>query len=262
MALTVLDLPYRRRRRAGRCCGHPGQQGAGVGDDLLPLLLIARQLVEALGVGVAHRHQLAVLDREDVVLGEHSVALFAHLAHPLGVGGVEVDGLRLPPGQERQLVGGTGGVQKLVQRQAAQLLQEGQLVVQCSLQNGGQGTGSGLPNAHGLGLQHGDAQVGAPVGGALEQHAFKLCHGVAHAANAVVSGRQAVDESGKSGRHGVAQQGAKDHKPVQAGVPFMQFHSPVSSILNLFWYILFQTTRAARTDKKSIQRFFISRKSV
>ena len=198
-----------------------------------------------------------------MVLGKHAVALLAHLAHALGIGGGQVKVSRLPPGQEGQLFGrDLCRVQQGIQCQAAQLLQEGQLIVQCSLQNRGQGTGSGLPHAHGLGLQHGGAQVGAPVGGALEQHAFKLCHGVAHAADAVVSGRQTVDESGKSGRHGVAQQGAKDHKPVQAGVPFMQFHSPVSSILNLFFGISSFGQRAARADKKSIQRFFISRKSV
>ena len=207
--------------------GHPGQQGAGVGDDLLPLLLIARQLVEALGVGVAHRHQLAVLDREDVVLGEHSVALFAHLAHPLGVGGVEVDGLRLPPGQERQLVGGTGGVQKLVQRQAAQLPQEVQLIVQCSLQDGRHFADSRLPDTDRLGFEDGSGKVFAEIGGVLEEGCFEGSGSVAHGSRALGGSGHPVGEVNKFCNDVIVQQGAEDDQPVEPGVPFCEVHNLV-----------------------------------
>ena len=106
--------------------GHPGQQSLGVGNHLFPLLLVAGQLGKALRVGVFYRHKLAVFHREYMVLCKHAVALFAHLAHALGVGGGKVKLTGLPPGQKRQLrplrLLRVGGLEQLVQRQPAQLL--------------------------------------------------------------------------------------------------------------------------------------------
>ena len=166
--------------------GHPGQQRLCVGDHLFPLLLVAGQLGKALGVGVFYRHKLAVLHREYMVLCKHTVALFAHLAHALGVGGGKVKLTGLPPGQESQFrplrLLRVGGLEQLVQRQPAQLLQKLQLAVQGALQQCVQLPGSGLPHADGLGLQHSIAQVAAPVGGVLEQRSLKGGYGIAHRA--------------------------------------------------------------------------------
>ena len=196
---------------------------AGIAHELGKACIIAVNkwdAVEALGVGVAHRHQLTVLDREDVVLGEHSVALFAHLAHPLGVGGVEVDGLRLPPGQERQLVGGTGGVQKLVQRQAAQLPQEVQLIVQCSLQDGRHFADSRLPDTDRLGFEDGSGKVFAEVGGVLEEGCFEGSGSVAHGSRVLGGSGYPVGEVNQFCNDTIVQQGAEDDQPVEPGVPF------------------------------------------
>ena len=75
------------------------QQGPGVGNDLLPLPLVAGQFAQPLGVGVAHRHQMPVLQREDVVAGKDAVALLAY-GRPAGfIRGVEIRrGGHLPPG--------------------------------------------------------------------------------------------------------------------------------------------------------------------
>ena len=163
-----------------------------------------------------------------MVLGKHAVALLAHLAHALGIGGGQVKVGRLPPGQEGQLFGrDLCRVQQGIQGQAAQLLQEGQLVVQCSLQNRGQGTGSGLPHADRLGLQHSGAQVLAPICGALKQCCFKLGHGVTHRTHAPAPGLHTVGQVQQFSQHRVLQQGAEDHQPVEPGVPFFQFHSPI-----------------------------------
>lgn len=98
---------------------------------------------------------------------------------------MEVDGLRLPPGQERQLVGGTGGVQKLVQRQAAQLPQEVQLIVQCSLQDGRHFADSRLPDTDRLGFEDGSGKVFAEIGGVLEEGCFEGSGSVAHGSRAL-----------------------------------------------------------------------------
>ena len=121
-----------------------------------------------------------------MVLCKHTVALFAHLAHALGVGGGKVELTGLPPGQESQFrplrLLRVGGLEQIVQRQPAQLLQKLQLAVQGALQQRVQLPGSGLPHADGLGLQHGTAQVAAPVGGVLEQSGLKGGYGIAHRA--------------------------------------------------------------------------------
>ena len=108
--------------------GHPGQQSLCVGDYLFPLLLVAGQFGKALRVGVFYRHKLAVLHREYMVLCKHTIALFAHLTHALGIGGGKVKLTGLPPGQESQFrplrLLRVGGLEQFVQRQPAQLLQK------------------------------------------------------------------------------------------------------------------------------------------
>ena len=230
---------FHRTGLAGACIavqqhivgGHSGQQGFGVGNDLFPLLFVAGQLGKALGVRVFHRHQMAVLHREHMVLGKHAIALFSHFAHALGVGGRQVDAGGLPPGQESQLLrlpcGRTGSGQQFVQRQAAQSLQKSQFTVQRGLQCRGKGARCSLTYADGLGFQHSGAEVAAPVGGVLEQCGFKLGHSVAHRAIAGRTGFHAVGQVQKLCHNGVVQQAAENNKPVQPGIPFSQFHIPV-----------------------------------
>ena len=55
-------------------------------------------------------------------------------------------------------------------------------------------SGSGLPHADGLGLQHGAAQVAAPVGGVLEQSGLKGGYGIAHRAVGGAAGLHAVGQ--------------------------------------------------------------------
>ena len=213
--------------------GHSGQQGAGVGDDLLPLLLIARQLVEALGVGVAHWHQLSVLNGKDVVLGEHAIALFAYLAHPLGIGGAEVDVLRLPPGQERQRVGGVGSFQQTVERQAAQLLQKVQLTVQRLLKDGRHLAHRCLPDADRFGFEDGGGEIFAEVGGVLEEGGFKGGCSTAYCPCAPGGCRHPVGEVYELCNDVIVQQCAEDDQPVETGVPFVKIHNlvPLYSLL-------------------------------
>ena len=107
------------------------QQGAGVGDDLLPLLLVAGQLAQTLRVGVAHRHQAALFQRKDMVAGKHTVTLLAHGRTAGCVGRVVIGvGRDLPPGQERCRTG-----KHLVQRCTAQRLQKVQFIIHCLFQN-------------------------------------------------------------------------------------------------------------------------------
>ena len=61
------------------------QQRLGVRDDLLTLLLVARQLGQPLRIRMLHRHQPAILHHEDVVPREHAVAPRADLLHALRI---------------------------------------------------------------------------------------------------------------------------------------------------------------------------------
>ena len=178
---------------------------------------------------------MTVFHREHMVLGKHAVALFTYLAHALGVGGGQVDVRSFPPGQEAEVraAGHQAAVgQQPVQRQAAQLLQKSQLAVQCSFQHRAEGAGSSRAHADGLGFQHGGAEVVAPVGGVVEQGGFKLGCSVAHRAAAGGTGLHPVGQIHQFCDHGVIQQAAKDHKPVEPGVPFSQFHIPVLYLLD------------------------------
>ena len=119
-----------------------------------------------------------------MVLGEHAIALLPGFLHPLGVGCRKVDLLRLPPGQEGQLRAlallGVGGLEQLVQRQAAQLLQKVQFTVQRTLQHRRDAARCRLTHADRLGLQHGVGEVFAQIGGLLKQSRFEGSHCVAH----------------------------------------------------------------------------------
>ena len=133
-----------------------------------------------------------------MVLCKHAVALFTHLAHALGVGGGKIKLTGLPPGQKRQLrplrLFRVGGLEQLVQRQPAQLLQKLQLAVQGALQQRVQLPGGGLPHTDSLGLQHGIAQVAAPVGGVLKQSGLKGGYGIAHRSVGRTAGLHAVGQ--------------------------------------------------------------------
>ena len=138
---------------------------------------------------------------------------------------MEVDGLRLPPGQERQLVGGTGGVQKLVQRQAAQLPQEVQLIVQCSLHDGRHLADSCLPDTDRLGFEDGGGKVFAEIGGVLEEGCFEGSGRVAHGSRVLGGSGHPVGEVNQFCNDVIVQQGAEDDQPVEPGVPFCEVHN-------------------------------------
>ena len=205
--------------------GGTGQQGAGVGNDLFPLLLVARQLTELLGVGVLHGHQPAVLHREHMVLGKHAVALLPGFPHPLVVGGGQVELPCLPTGQERQLPAlPVSGFQQRVQRQAAELLQKVQLTVQGGLHHRGELACGGLPHTEGLGLQHGVGKIITQIGGVGKQGSFKGGHSIAQGGDGIVSRFQPVGQRRQLCHNRVAQQGTENNKPVEPGVPFTKLH--------------------------------------
>ena len=184
-----------------------------------------------------------------MVLGKHAVALFADLTDALGVGGGKVQLPGLPPGQKGKLrapaLFRVGGAEQLFQRQSAQLLQKAQFAVQRRLQHRMQGTGSGAAHTYRLCLQGGGAQVIAPVGGVLKQCRLKLRHRIAHSRHAAAAGVHAVGKVHKLCHHWIFQQGAEDHKPVETGVPFSQFHFPVLYKV-LFPWLLSASCQGAR----------------
>ena len=187
------------------------QQGAGIGNDFLALLLIAGQFAQALRVGVAHRHKAAVFQRKDVVAGKHTVALLAHRCTACRVGSavVRVRG-NLPPRQERRRAG-----EYLIQLRTAQRLQKGKLGVQRLFQHRPGILPGGHPQAEVFILEH-DAQQGiGPVGAARKQRRLKRGH---RAGQRAFLRRQ----RGAQGRQRFRrQQAAEHHKPIQMGQPFI-----------------------------------------
>ena len=190
------------------------QQGAGVGNDLLALLLVAGQLAQTLRVGVAHRHQMPVLQRKDMVAGKHAVALLAHgrTARPIGRVVVGV-GRCLPPRQEHCRAG-----EHLVQRRTAKRLQKVQLAVQRSLQHGP----GILPGCHTQAevflLEHGIQQGLGPVGAAGKQRRLK--RGDSARQGVLIRRQRHVQRAQRLRR----QQAAEHHKPIQMGQPFITKH--------------------------------------
>ena len=148
------------------------QQGAGVGNDLFPLPLVAGQFAQALGIGVAHRHKAAILDGKHMVAGKHAVALLAHGRAARLVGGCIV-GVRayLPPRQK-----GRGFGAKVIQPSSAKLLQKFQFVFQCLFQHRPGIPAGSRAQAEILVLQHGVQQDFGPVGALGKQGAFKGGH--------------------------------------------------------------------------------------
>ena len=165
-----------------------------------------------------------------MLLGEHPIALFAYLAHPLGIGGAEVDVLRLPPGQEGQRV---GSFQQTVQRQAAQLLQKVQLTVQRLLKDGRHLAHRCLPDADRFGFEDGGGEIFAEVGGVLEEGGFKGCYSTAYCPCAPGVCRHPVGEVYELCNDVIVQQCAEDDQPVETGVPFVKIHNlvPLYSLL-------------------------------
>ena len=181
------------------------QQGAGVGDDLLPLLLIAGQLAQPLRVGVAHRHQTAVLQCKHMVAGKHTVALASGRRAARLIGRAVIRIRRgLPAGQKRRRAG-----EHLVQRGAPQLLQKVQLIGQRLFQH----RAGILPGRHTQAevflLQHGIQQGIRPVRAAGKQ--LRLQRGHCAGQGGIVRRQRSTQRAERLGR----EQPAKHHKPVQ-----------------------------------------------
>ena len=239
-------------------CRHPGQQCARVGDDLFPFFLVARQLAEPLRVRILDRHQMAVLNGEDVVLCKHAIAFFADFAHPLGISVRQVDFRCFPTGQEGQLrtlrLLRIRSLEQFIQRQTAQFLQKAQLVVQRALQHRRQLPCRRLTDADGLGLEDSRRQILAEVGGMLEQSGFKCGHCVADRSHAPAPGLHPVSQVDQFCHHRVIQQCAEDHKPMQMGVPFSEFHNAPLFIPSYFdKYMVFKSIPLRLLGRKGVQ---------
>ena len=133
MAFTALDLPVPASPyKSTLLAGSPASRALGVGDDLLPFPLVAGQVLQALGVGVAHRRPACPRrQHKDMVAGKHPIAPPAHLARRSVYAAARAGGMGLPPGQEGQLlppaVLQAGGLQQAVQAQSGQPAQKVQL---------------------------------------------------------------------------------------------------------------------------------------
>ena len=99
-----------------------------------------------------------------------------------------------------------------------------QLTVQRALQHRRKAAACRLPDTDGLGFQHRCGQVLAKVGGVLEQRRLKRRHRVADRAHAPAAGFHPVRQIHQLCHYGVIQQRPEDHKPMQMGIPFSQFH--------------------------------------
>ena len=218
----------------------PRQQGFGVGNHLFPLVLVARQVLQPLGVGVAHRHQFAlVAEHEHMVAGKHPIAQLAHLGQPGLIGGGQPGGVAGPPGQEGQplpLGGGqAGGQQQVVQAQGRQLFQELELGVQSLLQHRGQCPPGGPAGADVFALQHRRGQVFAEVVGVGgKEDRFKPARRLAHRL-APRPGGKGLRQAGKGGDHRVFQQAAKDGQARQPGAEILYFHQKFPHFRQVCW---------------------------
>ena len=153
------------------------QQGLGVGDDLLPLLFVAWELFQLLGVRVLHRHQLAVFHGEHVVTGENAVALGTDLPHPLTVVLGDGAALRPPALQKSGGIIQPGG--EVHQSDMGEPVQKGQLPVQALLLQGCYRAEGPVPDADVFTFHHGAAEIVCPAVPLLEQaeHEFAAVGG-------------------------------------------------------------------------------------
>ena len=182
------------------------QQGFGVGDDLLPLTLVARQLAQALRVGALHRHKVSVLQGKDVIPGKNAVPLLARLFPPGAVGGGEIRiGGRLPAGHKLR-----HRAEQLLRRCGTQRLQKLQLAVQRTLQHGTRIAARRHLQAEVLMLQHQLQQNLCPVGAAHKHCRFKRGDGRGVPRFRLKRRRERAQQLG-------VQQPPKYHQPLQTG---------------------------------------------
>ena len=151
------------------------QQCLGVRDDLLALLLVARQLGQSLRIRMLHRHQPAILHHEDVVPCEHTVAPRADLLHALRI-------LRRQcarPGDPRDEVVRrvTHLRRQLLEGQCRQLVQQDQFPLQTVPEDGTELAVGLSPHADVFTLQHRSAEVLRPVLRLLKQPVLERCTG-------------------------------------------------------------------------------------
>ena len=196
------------------------QQGFGVGDDLFPLLLVAGEFLQLLGIGVLDGNQLSVFHGEHMVAGEDTVALGAHMGQTLVV--ILGDGalLRQPAHQK------CGGVFKTLgqrlQTNLCHLVQQLQLPVQALFHHGRHRAPGKAPDAHVLALKHGGVEVSAPVVTVVEQAGFKLRTG-AHKGGGIVFAA-GVQQGDKGRDHMILQKVAEDHKTFQTQLHLVKSH--------------------------------------
>ena len=137
------------------------QQRLCVRDDLLALLLVARQLGQPLRIRMLHRHQTSILHHEDVVPCEHAVAPRADLLHALRI--LRRQCARLGDPRDEVVRRGTHLRRQLFQGQRRQLVQKCQLPLQTVTEDGTELAVGLSPHADVLTLQHRSAEVLRPV---------------------------------------------------------------------------------------------------
>ena len=182
------------------------QQGFGVGDDLFPLALIARQLAQALRVGALHRYKVSVLQGKDVIPGKNAVPLLACLFPPGAVGGSEIRiGGRLPAGHKLRHC-----AEQLLRRRGTQRLQKLQLSVQRALQHGTRIAPRRHLQAEIFVFQHQLQQNLCPVGAAHKHRRLKRGDGRCVPCFRPKCCRERTQQLG-------VQQPPKHHQPLQTG---------------------------------------------
>ena len=147
------------------------QQRLRVRDDLLALLLVARQLGQPLWIRMLHRHQPAILDHEDVVPREHAVAPRADLLHALRI--LRRQRARLGDPRDEVIRRVTHLGRQLFQGQCRQLVQQYQFPLQTVTEDGTELAVGLPPHADVLTLQHRGAEVLRPVLRLLKQPVLK-----------------------------------------------------------------------------------------
>ena len=221
--------------------GLAGQQGAGVGNNLFALPLVARQFVKTLRVGVADRNQFAVLHRKDVILRKDAVAFFADLGQPGTERGRVIEGGNLPSGRQQRGKALPAGAafQQIGKAHGAGLLQDIQFPGQIGFGQCPRTAAGGFSDADVLILHDGIQQHGAPVAPEGQQRGFKRGSGLHKGGTRRIGAVQRPPgrQHGAERSHRFpGQQAAEHHQPAQASLQFTQiFHIPIFPLgKNLF----------------------------
>ena len=206
----------------------PGQQRPRVFNHLLPLALVSRQLAQALRVGVAHRRQAAVLQRKDMVPREHAEPLVPDLRAARAVGGGIVLRGGFPRAGQHLLqkrIGPRQPGQQRVHRQAAGLLQQGQLPRQAGVGHLARAAAGGFADAEVIILQQNVQQNGGPVLAAGQKLRLERAGGRRQRGRVAVIGQHSLQQRLEALHQRVLQNTAEHDQPAQAGRHFPDRHT-------------------------------------